>query len=156
MPSGLAQSRSNAPSIGRLDTARLESRPENERSTTTATGMTQMGTIRNTPTARRSRATRENVRQEPPRRPEKKQQQTVDVENDYFSLNPWYNEQKSKPVFGLGAPLPRTVRKGMWWGRGDLRKSLYRVDEGDADGIARQDGLGFHDGKGKSSYTPLV
>ncbi|KAI4912395.1 uncharacterized protein J4E92_010025 [Alternaria infectoria] len=147
MPSGLAQSRSNAPSIGRLDTARLESRPENERANTTATGMTQMGTIRNTPTARKSRATRENVRQEPPRRPEKKQQQTVDVENDYFSLNPWYNEQKSKPVFGLGAPLPRTVRKGMWWGRGDLRKSLYRVDEGDADGIARQDGLGFHDGK---------
>lgn len=156
MPSGLAQSRSNAPSIGRLDTTRLESRPENERSNTTATGMTHMGTIRNTPTARRSRATRENVRQEPPRRPEKKQQQVVDVDNDYFSLNPWYNEQKSKPVFGLGAPLPRTVRKGMWWGRGDLRKSLYKVDEGDADGIARQDGLGFQNSKGKSSHMPLM
>lgn len=101
-----------------------------------------MGSIRNTPS---NTATRGNVTQEPTRRPEKKQQQVVDVDNDYFTLNPWYNEQKQKPVFGLGAPLPRTVRRGMWWGRGDLRKSLYKIDEDD--GISRQDGLDFGDGK---------
>ncbi|CAN9164585.1 unnamed protein product [Alternaria sp. RS040] len=157
-PPGLQQNHSSVGSIARRETAHLESRPENVRSNTTRldtrpdnarsntanTGMTHMGSIRNTPTARKSRATRENVRQEPPRRPEKKQQQVVDVDNDYFSLNPWYNEQKSKPVFGLGAPLPRTVRKGMWWGRGDLRKSLYKVDDQDAEGVAQQD---YADGK---------
>ncbi|EFQ93612.1 hypothetical protein PTT_08938 [Pyrenophora teres f. teres 0-1] len=141
-PPNLQQNRSHAPSIARFDTARLQSRPHNERSSTAGTGMSRLGTVRNTP----SRATRENIRQEPPRRPEKKQQQTVDVENDYFTLNPWYNEQKLKPVFGLGAPLPRTVRRGMWWGRGDLRKSLYKVEE-DEDGVARQDGLNFDDNK---------
>ncbi|EMD91285.1 hypothetical protein COCC4DRAFT_161873 [Bipolaris maydis ATCC 48331] len=104
--------------------------------------MVPMGSIRNTPS---NTATRENIRQEPPRRPEKKQQQVVEVDNDYFTLNPWYNEQKQKPVFGLGAPLPRTVRPGMWWGRGDLRKSLYKIDQGD--GVSRQDGLHFDDGK---------
>ena len=165
-PPGLAQNHSSVGSIARRETAHLESRPENVRSNTTRldsrpdhartdtanTGMTHMGSIRNTPTARKSRATRENVRQEPPRRPEKKQQQVVDVDNDYFSLNPWYNEQKSKPVFGLGAPLPRTVRKGMWWGRGDLRKSLYKVDDQDAEGVAQQD---YAEGKGESSRTLL-
>lgn len=160
-PPGLQQNHSSLGSIGRRETAHLESRPENVRNNTTrfdlrpenarsstaTTGMTQMGTIRNTPTARKSHATRENVRQEPPRRPEKKQQQVVDIDNEYFSLNPWYNEQKAKPVFGLGAPLPRTVRKGMWWGRGDLRKSLYKIDDQDGDGVAEQD---FQDGKSKS------
>lgn len=69
-------------------------------------------------------------------RAERKQEPTVDIENDYFTLNPWYNQQKAKPVFGLAAPLPRTVRKGMWWGRGDLKKSLYKVDEEqNSDGI---------------------
>lgn len=104
-----------------------------------------MGSVRNTLS---KTATRENVRHEPSRRPEKKQQQVVDVDNDYFALNPWYNEQKQKPVFGLGAPLPRTVRRGMWWGRGDLRKSLYKIDNDD--GVSRQDGLDFNDGKGSS------
>jgi|TARA_R110002003_G_scaffold32_4_gene1926 aquaglyceroporin related protein len=75
-------------------------------------------------------------------RAEKKREQTVDVENEYFALNPWYNQQKDKPVFGLAAPLPRTVRRGMWWGRGDMRKSLDKVNEGnDEDGIDRSDGL---------------
>ncbi|RMZ69223.1 glycerol uptake facilitator [Pyrenophora seminiperda CCB06] len=141
-PSNLQQNHSHAPSIARFDTARLQSRPQNERSNTAGTGMSRLGTIRNTA----SRATRENITQEPPRRPEKKQEQTVDIENDYFTLNPWYNEQKAKPVFGLGAPLPRTVRRGMWWGRGDLRDTLYKVDE-DTDGIARQDGLKFDDNR---------
>jgi aquaglyceroporin related protein len=100
-----------------------------------------MASIGRAPT---NRTTRENVNEEPNRRPEKKQRQTVDVDNDYFALNPWYNEQKSKPVFGLGAPLPHTVRHGMWWGRGDLRKSLYKVDE-DQEGEA----VDFKDGQGK-------
>jgi aquaglyceroporin related protein len=109
------------------------------------TGMAGTGSMRTVPT---NRTTRDNVNHEPNRRPEKKQRQTVDIENDYFKLNPWYNEQKSKPVFGLGAPLPRTVRNGMYWGRGDLRKSLYKADDDD-DGIDRQDGLDFENGKGE-------
>lgn len=77
-------------------------------------------------------------------RAERRREPTVDIENDYFTLNPWYNQQKAKPVFGLAAPLPRTVRKGMWWGRGDLKKSLYQVDEEqDNDGIDRNDALDF-------------
>lgn len=60
---------------------------------------------------------------------EKKQQQTVDVEAEYMALNPWYNEQKDKPVFGLGQPLPHTMRRGMWWGRSDLKKKLDSLKE---------------------------
>lgn len=88
-------------------------------------------------------------------RAEKRQEQTVEVDTDYFALNPWYNQQKAKPVFGLAAPLPRTVRKGMWWGRGGLRKSLYKVDE-------QQDDAGFegHDafdfGKGAGQWTKCM
>jgi aquaglyceroporin related protein len=112
--------------------------------------MGQMGSFR---TALTNRTTRDNINQEPNRRPEKEQRQTVDVDDDYFRLNPWYNEQKSKPVFGLGAPLPRTVRRGMWWGRGDLRRSPYKADkEQDDDGVGRQDGLAFEDRKGKPNY----
>jgi aquaglyceroporin related protein len=40
----------------------------------------------------------------------------------------------------------------MWWGRGDLRKSLYKVDDQDAEGVAQQD---YADGKGESSRTLL-
>ncbi|KAF2029438.1 aquaporin-like protein [Setomelanomma holmii] len=77
-------------------------------------------------------------------RAEKKQEQTVDIENDYFALNPWYNQQKDKPVFGLGAPIPRTVRRGMWWGRRDLRNSPQKVGEThDEGGMDRQDGVDF-------------
>lgn len=77
---------------------------------------------------------------DPYQRAEKKQEQTVDIDNEYFALNPWYNQQKSKPVYGLAAPLPHSVRNGMWWGRGDLRRSLYKVD-GDKD----EDGIDGHD-----------
>ncbi|KAH7413989.1 aquaporin-like protein [Phaeosphaeria sp. MPI-PUGE-AT-0046c] len=84
-------------------------------------------------------------------RAEREPKQTVEVDNEYSALNPWYNQQKAKPVFGLASPLPRTVRKGMWWGRGDLKKSLYKVDEGQDnegqkhnDGIDRTDALDFH------------
>ncbi|KAL6168922.1 hypothetical protein ACJQWK_05288 [Exserohilum turcicum] len=138
----LQQRRSNAPSMRRLDTVHLAPRPQNGRNHTTAS-MAPIGTVTNTPT---NHATRENVRQEPLRRPEKKQQQTVDVENDYFTLNPWYNEQNPKPVFGLGAPLPRTVRRGMWWGRGDMRQSLYKIDDQDG-GIDHQDAVNLDNGK---------
>jgi aquaglyceroporin related protein len=60
---------------------------------------------------------------------ERTQQQTVDVEQEYMALNPWYNEQKDKPVFGLGQPLPHTTRRGMWWGRGDIKKKLENLRE---------------------------
>jgi aquaglyceroporin related protein len=89
-------------------------------------------------------------------RVERIQEPTVDIQDDYFTLNPWYNQQKAKPVFGLAAPLPRTVRKGMWWGRGDMKKSLYKVDEDeqDADGIDRNDALDFQ--KDIGSWTNLI
>ncbi|KAF1834246.1 aquaporin-like protein [Decorospora gaudefroyi] len=149
-PMGLQQNRSNAPSIGRFETTRLgpsnQSRPLHARSSTVTTGMGRMHPVQ---TARTDQSTRANINREPHRRPEKQQRETVDIENDYFKLNPWYNEQRQRPVFGLGAPLPRTVRRGMLWGRGDLRKSSYRADEEqDGDGIVRQDGLEFDEGKG--------
>jgi aquaglyceroporin related protein len=83
---------------------------------------------------------------------EKKQQQLVDVENEYFKLNPWYNQQKEKPVFGLGQPLPHTMRRGMWWGKSDLRKRLedLKAEEKDLqEGIDAHDGLDFAKEKGK-------
>ncbi|OAL42943.1 aquaporin-like protein [Pyrenochaeta sp. DS3sAY3a] len=90
----------------------------------------------------------------PYQRSEKKQEQTVDIDNDYFALNPWYNQQKSKPVYGLAAPLPHSVRKGMWWGRGDLRKSLYKADEDkDEDGIDRHDKLEDISERGESDAS---
>ena len=74
---------------------------------------------------------------------EKKQQQLVDVENDYFKLNPWYNQQKDKPVFGLGQPLPHTMRRGMYWGKNDLRQ---RMEELEAEKQELQDGIDARDG----------
>lgn len=32
------------------------------------------------------------------------------VAEDYYQANSWYNQNKEKPVFSLGQPLPRTVR----------------------------------------------
>jgi aquaglyceroporin related protein len=101
-------------------------------------------------TARTGQANFHNITQQLSR-PEKKLDQTVDIDNEYFGLNPWYNQQKAKPVFGLASPLPRTVRRGMRWGRGDLRNHLNRVDEDkDEDGIDRQDGLDFGNQNGSS------
>jgi aquaglyceroporin related protein len=71
---------------------------------------------------------------------EKAQQQMIDIENEYFTLNPWYNEQKEKPVFGLGQPLPHTIRRGMTWGRGDLKKLKEEEEER---GIDKRDGLDY-------------
>ncbi|KAK7186560.1 aquaglyceroporin [Paraphaeosphaeria sporulosa] len=48
---------------------------------------------------------------------QKKAEDTYYVDNDYYSLNPWYEQQPAKPLFGLGRPFPRTVRPGMLWGR---------------------------------------
>lgn len=74
---------------------------------------------------------------------EKKQQQLVDVENEYLKLNPWYNQQKEKPVFGLGQPLPHTMRRGMWWGKSDLKK---RMEDLKAEEQDLQEEIGAHDG----------
>lgn len=60
---------------------------------------------------------------------EKKQEQTIPIENDYYSLNPWYDQEPEKPVFGLVQPLPQTVRPGMLWGRRNLRDQLYEVED---------------------------
>lgn len=82
---------------------------------------------------------------------EKKQQQLVDVENEYFRLNPWYNQQKEKPVFGLGQPLPHTMRRGMWWGKSDLKKRMEELQAEQEDlqkGIDARDGLDMAKEKG--------
>lgn len=119
-------------------------RPENDRNDTAPIRMRRSGTA----TTGGTLNTLSN--QDPSTRAEKKQDQTVEVDNEYFTLNPWYNQQKEKPVFGLASPLPRTVRRGMWWGRGDLRKSLYKIDEGNNDGIDRHDALELDKSQGES------
>ncbi|KAF1840649.1 aquaporin-like protein [Cucurbitaria berberidis CBS 394.84] len=131
-PPRLYHNSSTASSMGRYANARVvesnQSRPGPERSHTARTNFTNQT----------------DMTEDPNHRAERKPEQTVDVENEYFALNPWYNQQKDKPVFGLAAPLPRTVRRGMWRGKGDLRKSLYKVEEDqDNDGVARNDGLDF-------------
>jgi aquaglyceroporin related protein len=62
-------------------------------------------------------------------RTDKKQEQTIPIENGYYDLNPWHDQTPEKPVFGLAQPLPRTVRPGMTWGRRDLRDQLYQVED---------------------------
>lgn len=32
------------------------------------------------------------------------------VDEDYYDLNPWYNEPERKPIFSLGKPMPHTCR----------------------------------------------
>lgn len=48
---------------------------------------------------------------------EKKAEDRFYVDNDYYSLNPWYERDPPRPLFSLGRPFPRTVRPGMLWGR---------------------------------------
>lgn len=89
---------------------------------------------------------------------EKKQQQLVDVENEYFKLNPWYNQQDDKPVFGLGQPLPHTMRRGMWWGKSDLKKKMEDLEAEKVNlqaGIDARDGLDMAKEKGKLSTSVL-
>jgi aquaglyceroporin related protein len=127
-------------------------RPGPDRSDTAPMRMRRTGTSRTNQTSTTGGLIDANERAE------KKQEQTVDIQNEYFALNPWYNQQKEKPVFGLASPLPRTVRKGMFWGKGGLKNSLYKVDEPqDNDGIERHDGLDFQKGLGKHlhSYSKL-
>jgi aquaglyceroporin related protein len=150
-PPPLQHGPSTASSIGRYASTRLgtqnhsQSRPSPERHTTAPTRMRRTGT------STTNQSTQPVSLVDTHERAEKPQQQTVDIENNYFALNPWYNQQKPKPVFGLAAPLPRTVRKGMWWGRGDLKKSLYKVDEEqDDDGIDKHDALDYQKNDGKS------
>ncbi|KAH6614890.1 aquaporin-like protein [Boeremia exigua] len=91
---------------------------------------------------------------------EKKQQQLVDVENEYFRLNPWYNQQREKPVFGLGQPLPHTLRRGMWWGKSDVKKRMEELEVQEADlqkGIDARDMAKGRESENESdgSQTPL-
>ena len=100
-------------------------RPSNPRNDTAATQMTQQ-----TPdTAMRHQDTLERERTM------KKQQQEVTVDNDYYSLNPWYDQAPEKPVFGLAQPLPREIRKGMLWGRPGgtelQNRPLYKIEKKD-------------------------
>ncbi|KAH7095529.1 aquaporin-like protein [Paraphoma chrysanthemicola] len=136
------QGSSAALSIGRYATTHVRNtnstRPGPDRNLTAPSRLRRNGTTRTNRTGHSASLVNTNDRAE------KKQEQTVDVENDYFALNPWYNQQKDKPVFGLAAPLPRTVRRGMWWGRSGVRRALDDVNEGnDEDGIDRNDGLDF-------------
>jgi aquaglyceroporin related protein len=147
-PPPLNHGASTASSIGRynsnLDT-QASTRPGPNRSDTARTRMRRTGTSRTNQT----NTTGSLI--DASERAEKKQEQTIDVDNEYFALNPWYNQQKEKPIFGLASPLPRTVRKGMFWGKGGMKNSLYKVDEQqDNDGVERQDGLDFQKEIGKS------
>jgi aquaglyceroporin related protein len=155
-PPPLKQEASTASSVGRFSSARLENQPSTRPNTArTDTAPMQM---RRTGTSRTNQTNRTGGLTDAGDRAEKKHEQTVDVANEYFALNPWYNQQKDKPVFGLASPLPRTVRKGMFWGKGGARKSLYKVDESpNNDGVERQDGLNFQKNLGKfiPSYRGL-
>jgi aquaglyceroporin related protein len=147
-PPPLKQNASTASSIGRYNSARLENQPST-RPITARTDTAPMR-IRRTGTSRTNQTNRSGGLIDAGERAEKKHEQTVDVANEYFALNPWYNQQKEKPVFGLASPLPRTVRKGMFWGKGGAKKSLYRIDESqNTDGIERHDGLDFQKNLGK-------
>lgn len=146
--------------MGRYTTVRMpetiQQRPDNERHNTAPNEMRRRQSNRSNITNATNMTHRTS---DPFQRSEKKQEQTVDIDNEYFALNPWYNQQKSKPVYGLAAPLPHSVRKGMWWGRGDLRKSLYKVDEDkDKDGIDRNDQLEHISERGGrlESHMPLL
>lgn len=140
------------PTLSSFTTARsndVNTRPGNDRNNTSNTANTATSKMRRVGTSGTNKTWGLNNASD---RAEKKQEQKVDVANDYFTLNPWYNQQKAKPVFGLAAPLPRTVRKGMWWGRGDLRRSLYKVDEQQDDvGIEQHNSLDFQKDNGKCS-----
>ncbi len=72
--------------------------------------------------------------------------------DESLKLNPWYNQQKEKPVFGLGQPLPHTMRRGMWWGKSDLRKRMEELKAEERDlqeGITAHEVLDFAKEKGK-------
>jgi aquaglyceroporin related protein len=113
-------------------------RPQSERYNTALSNLCQMDTTHTNGAS--------NIKQ----RLEKAQQQVIDIENEYFALNPWYNEQKEKPVFGLGQPLPHTIRRGMTWGRGDLKKLK---EEEEDHGIDKRDGLDHEKSKYNSRDT---
>lgn len=61
---------------------------------------------------------------------QKKAEDTYYVDNDYYSLNPWYEQQPPKPLFGLGRPFPRTVRPGMLWGRKRPEQTDQQQEQG--------------------------
>ena len=75
-------------------------------------------------------------------RTEKKQEQSISINNGYYPLNPWYDQQPDKPVFGLAKPLPREVRPGMLWGRQGLQDSLYKEDSKKSQGDQEQEQQG--------------
>ncbi|KAJ9644012.1 long-chain fatty acid transporter fat1 [Coniosporium tulheliwenetii] len=58
--------------------------------------------------------------------PEDQPRQKAKIDPGYFALNPWYGQPNAVPVFGLGRPLPRVVRRGM--------RSPQRRPEDDAEG----------------------
>ncbi|KAI0389457.1 aquaporin-like protein [Xylariaceae sp. FL0594] len=48
------------------------------------------------------------------------------VDDDYYADNPWFDQQRRKPVFSLGAPLPRKTR----WSRKEQRYVTRPAGEG--------------------------
>ncbi|KAF1972959.1 aquaporin-like protein [Bimuria novae-zelandiae CBS 107.79] len=64
---------------------------------------------------------------------EKKYEDRFYVDDNYYALNPWYEREPPRPLYGLGRPFPRTVRPGMLWGRkqdGDQEHGWKEQDEG--------------------------
>ncbi|KAH8695794.1 hypothetical protein GQ44DRAFT_719290 [Phaeosphaeriaceae sp. PMI808] len=77
------QNSTAASSIGRYASTRP--RPRNAHTNTASMGIQRTHTSRTNCTNCTNDLHRENERAE------KKQEQTVDVDNDYFALNPWYS-----------------------------------------------------------------
>ncbi|CAI6241690.1 unnamed protein product [Periconia digitata] len=78
----------------------------------------------NVPSAQESRWAHAYANSLSKQQTEKKTDNRFYVDNDYFDLNPWYDEEPKKPVFGMGRPFPRTVRPGMLWGRSRAQAAM--------------------------------
>jgi hypothetical protein len=69
------------------------------------------------PAMNRTKTGNDTIVKQPPH------QQGINIEDQYYTYNPWHDEGPEKPVFGLAKPLPRTVRSGMIWGREEAQKN---------------------------------
>lgn len=85
----------------------------------------------------------------------KKPDESFYVDNDYYALNPWYDQEPNRPLFGLGRPFPRTVRPGMLWGRRGLRGSMYRVEGPQREDEQEQGGQSGSIGSGRRSPASI-
>ena len=79
------------------------SRPSYDRTGTAAQAASRWGTAGTHATMHDGSST---IRRQ---RTEKKQEQTIPTENEYYTLNPWHNQPSEQPIFGLVS-----IRKFNW------------------------------------------